>query len=115
MSPEHSRTFSLFHQAILDQKQITCRYKGYYREVCPHILGHTDGTEKALLYQFAGDSSGGLPPDGEWRCFFLSEVRDMKIREGRWHSGSGHRRTQACVEKVYIDVNIAVPNQPGRR
>jgi hypothetical protein len=47
-------------------------------------------------------------------AFFLSEVRNMKIREGRWHSGSGHRRTQECVEKVYIDMNTAVPDQPGR-
>ena len=115
MTAPNSRTFRLFPQAILDQKQITCHYKGFYREVCPHILGHTDGIEKALVYQFAGESSSSLPPRGEWRCLVLSEVQDIKIREGRWHSGTGHRRTQKCVENVYVDVNTAVPNQPGRR
>ncbi|HYI31308.1 MAG TPA: PIN domain-containing protein [Bradyrhizobium sp.] len=111
----HSETFRAFHRAIIDRKQITCRYNGAYREICPHILGHTDGVEKALVYQFAGDSTTALPPRGEWRCLLLSEVRDLKIREGRWHSGSRHRRTQKCVADVYVDVNTAVPNQPGRR
>jgi hypothetical protein len=115
MIARHSETFRLFHQAILDQKQITCRYKGFHREVCPHILGHTDETEKVLVYQFAGESSSGLPPGGEWRCLVVSEVHEIKLRDGRWHSGSDHRRSQKCVDKVYVDVNTAVPNQPGRR
>jgi hypothetical protein len=113
--PSPSNTFKLFHRAILDEKQVTCGYQGHYREICPHILGHTDGAEKALVYQFGGQSKTGLPPNGEWRCLFLSEVENLKIREGRWHSGSGHRTTQKCVESVYVDVNTAVPNQPGRQ
>ena len=113
--PDHSETFRTFHRAILDRKQITCTYKGAYREVCPHILGHSSGIEKALVFQFAGESTTELPPGGQWRCFELSEVRNVKVRDGRWHSGSGHSATQKCVESVYVDVNTAVPNQPGRR
>jgi hypothetical protein len=52
----HSETFRLFHRAILERKQITCTYKGVHREICPHILGHTQGQEKALVYQFGGSS-----------------------------------------------------------
>jgi hypothetical protein len=112
---DHSETFTSFHRAILDRKQITCTYKGAYREICPHILGHTDGKEKALVYQFAGESATNLPPGGEWRCLYLSEVEDVGIRNGRWYSGSEHRRAQGCVKDVYVDVNTAIPNQPGRR
>ncbi len=104
-----------FHRAILDRKQITCTYKGAYREICPHILGHSDGIEKALVYQFGGESTTGLPAGGEWRCFHLSDADDVRIREGPWHSGRSHRSAQKCVERVYIDVNTDVPNQPGRR
>jgi hypothetical protein len=111
----HSETFKAFHRAILDKKQITCSYHGAYREICPHILGHSDGVEKALVFQFAGDSTSKLPPGGEWRCLHLSDVRNVRIREGRWHSGSSHSATQKCVENVYVDVNTAVPDQPGRR
>ena len=111
----HSPTFGLFHRAILDRKQITCVYRGEYRELCPHILGHKNGAEMALVYQFAGTSARGLPRQGQWRCLRLSDIQDAKIRVGPWHSGGGHRKTQRCVDNVYIDVNTSVPNQPGRR
>jgi hypothetical protein len=113
--PDHSETFRTLHRAILDRKQITCVYQGAYREICPHILGHSGGVEKALVFQFGGESSKGLPAGGQWRCLFLADVAQVHARDGRWHSGSGHQTTQTCVESIYIDVNTAVPNQPGRR
>jgi predicted nucleic acid-binding protein len=110
----HSSTFALFHEAVLQRKQITCLYQEQYREICPHIIGHKDGQEKALVYQFGGGSTSRLPSKGEWRCFELSKVRDAALREGPWHSGDEHGKTQRCVDKLYIDVNTDVPNQPGR-
>jgi predicted nucleic acid-binding protein len=111
----HSPTFRLFHQAILKRQQVTLSYGGRYREVCPFILGHKDGRETALVYQFAGQSSRELPAKGEWRCLSLANVQDAKRRDGPWHGGAEHRQTQRCVDAVYVDVNLAVPNQPGRR
>jgi hypothetical protein len=111
----HSAVFALIHRAILDRQQITCRYKGHYREFCPHILGHTGGREVALVFQFGGESSRKLPAKGEWRCIYLSEIEAAHTREGRWHSGSSHRKSQRCVASVYVDVNVDVPDQPGRR
>jgi uncharacterized protein len=111
----HSPVFRLLRQAILARKQVTLTYRGVHREVCPHIVGHTSGVEKALVYQFAGYSRSKLPLGGEWRCLTLSEVRDLELRDGPWHGGRYHRTTQRCVDKVFIDVNEGVPNQPGRR
>jgi uncharacterized protein len=111
----HSPTFRLFHQAILERQQITLTYGGRPREVCPFILGHKDGQETALVYQFGGRSSRELPAKGDWRCLLLAKVRDAEARSGPWHGGAEHRQSQRCVEAVYIDVNLAVPNQPGRR
>jgi hypothetical protein len=111
----HSRTFKLFHRAILDRKQITCVRGNCYREVCPHVLGHTDGREVALVYQFAGESTSRLPLSGQWRCFYLENVSGAEARPGPWRSGDRHRMRQKCVNVVYVDVNTAVPNQPGRR
>jgi predicted nucleic acid-binding protein len=111
----HSGLFQLFHRAILNQHKITCLYKGHNREFSPHILGHTGGREVALVYQFGGGSSRKLPTKGEWCCIYLSEIEDAKIQGGRWHTGSSHRKSQRCVASVYVDVNISVPNQPGRR
>jgi hypothetical protein len=99
-------TYRLFRRAILGRKQITCVYNRCYRELCPHVLGHKGGQEKALTFQFAGESTSGLPPEGEWRCLFLADVRDVRIRDGAWHTGPRHTQTQACVDEVDLDVNM---------
>lgn len=110
-----SRAYELFAQAIAGRKQVFCTYEGLPRELCPHILGHTKGEEVALTYQFGGQSKSGLPPGGEWRCLSLSKVRKVRLRDGRWHAGSGHTRPQPCVELVDIDVNPASPYRSSRK
>jgi hypothetical protein len=62
-----SSAYDLFVQAMADRKQILCTYGGYPRELCPIILGHSQGQEKALTYQFGGESESGLPPQGDWK------------------------------------------------
>lgn len=101
-----SPTYRLFRKAILDRKQITCTYQNRYRELCPHVLGYKDGREKALTFQFGGQSISGLPPKGEWRCLSLAQVHNARIRDGAWHTGHRHTRTQACVQIVDVDVNV---------
>jgi hypothetical protein len=98
-----SPTYRLFREAILRRKQVTCHYQGLYRELCPHILGHKQGQEVALTYQFAGASASGLPARGEWRCLLLRQVQGARLRDGPWHSRA-HTQPQSCVE--IIDVAI---------
>lgn len=103
-----SANYRLFREAILGGKQVTCLYQGYYRELCPIILGQTRGEEKVLAYQFGGESSRTLPRGGEWRCLYLAQVEDAALRDGPWREGSSHRKPQACVEDVDLDINIHV-------
>src|ERR1700736_4307196 len=110
-----SPTYKLFADAMATRKQILCTYDGYPRELCPIILGHSQGREKALTFQFGGGSSKGLPPGGQWRCLFLSKVRDVLVRDGPWHAGDSHSQPQGCVENVDLDVNSASPYNPKRR
>jgi hypothetical protein len=56
-----SRVYDLFSQAMIAQKQVLCLYDGYPRELCPIILGHSNGQEKALTYQFAGQAARVCP------------------------------------------------------
>ncbi len=97
------------------KKQIFCEYGGYRRELCPIILGHSEGQEKALTYQVGGDSRSGLPPGGEWRCLWLSKVSDARLRDGPWRVGSSHAQPQGCVQDVDLDVNPSSPYGPKRR
>jgi hypothetical protein len=100
---------------MADHKQIVCMYGGSRRELCPIILGHSQEQEKALTYQFGGQSKSGLPAGGEWRCLWLSKVSDVELRNGPWHAGFSHTQPQGCVEIVDFDVNPSSPYKPKRR
>jgi hypothetical protein len=110
-----SPNYRLFERAMSLRKTIFCIYDGYPREICPIILGHSQGEEKALTYQFGGESKSGLPQGGEWRCLWLSKVTDIELRDGPWRVGSRHSRPQGCVEIVDLDVNPSSPYRPKRR
>jgi hypothetical protein len=110
-----SSIYRQFAQAMTTRKQILCAYDGHPRELCAIILGRSKGQEKALTFQFAGQSKSGLPPQGEWRCLWLSKVSNVRLRDGAWHAGTRHTQPQGCVEDVDIDVNPASPYEPKRR
>ena len=97
------------------KKPIVCEYDGYAREICAVILGHTGGQEKAMTFQFGGQSKSGLSPNGEWRCLFLEKVRNVHLRDGPWRAGDRHTQRQGCVEDVDLDVNPTSPYNPRRR
>jgi hypothetical protein len=101
-----SATYALFRNAILGEQQVVCTYEGRPRELCPHIIGtNKSGEEVVLAWQFAGESSGRLP---QWRCLRLANVRDARMRKGRWHEGGSHRTEQTCVSNIDLDINIHV-------
>ena len=110
-----SLTYKLFAEAMAGRKQILCTYDGHPREFCPIILGHSQGQEKALIFQFGGGSSKGLPPGGQWRCLFLAKVGNVQLRDGAWRAGDSHTQPQGCVEIVDLDVNPESPYNPKRR
>jgi len=114
-TPGPSAVYKLFEQAMIHRKQILCTYRGHHRELCPIILGHSKGREKALTYQFGGQSNTDLPPGGQWRCLWLSEVRDVRLHDGSWHVGNRHNQPQGCVEMVDLDINPESPYSPKRR
>ena len=103
-----SATYDLFRKAILGERQVACVYDGHPRVLCPVIIGHTRGEEKALTFQVGGTSRSGLPPGGEWRCLYLSRVSDVRMVDGEWREGERHTAPQRCVEEVDVDVNIHV-------
>jgi hypothetical protein len=52
-------TYRLFAWAIENRVALCCRYQGHPREICPIILGHSDGREKVLAWQMRGETSEG--------------------------------------------------------
>ncbi|MGJ4938935.1 hypothetical protein ACQR1W_00055 [Bradyrhizobium sp. HKCCYLS1011] len=110
-----SPTYELIVQAMAERQQVLCSYDGFARELCPIILGHKNGEERTLAFQFAGASSKKLPPGGDWKCLELAKMSDVRLRTGRWYSGSRHTEAQHCVDEVDVDVNPDSPYDPRRR
>ena len=109
-----SSTYKLFEEAMANRRPVACIYQSHPRAVCPIILGHSDGVEKALTWQFAGQGSRG-PVHGEWKCLTLAEVEEPAIVDGPWRTGKRHYQKQSCVKDVDLDVNPDSPYSPRRR
>lgn len=109
-----SAIYRLFEEAMRKRKPIVCMYDGYPRAICPIILGHSDGAEKALTYQFDGSNSDG-PIRGAWKCLSLAKVTRAEIIDAPWRSGERHSQSQSCVRDVDLDVNPDSPYNPRRR
>lgn len=101
--------YEIIRDAILNKKIITATYHQRVRVMCPHAIGTKNGRPQALFYQFAGDSSTGLGPDGDpsnWRCMFLSDLSEVSSQEakGAWHTAPNHSRPQTCVGQMDLEV-----------
>ena len=104
-----SANYRIVRDAILAEQQITCTYQGRNRELCPHIIGWTNGAERLLAWQFGGETgSRPLPAGGAWKCLDVSEMRNIAARNGAWHSGGTHQTAQTCVQDIDLDINVHV-------
>jgi len=98
-------TYSLIRQAIFAKDILAVSYRGSVREMCPHVLGKTNGSPYVLMYQFAGESRGGLKRDGSsenWRCLRIDEISHVAVRksDGEWHTASNYSAMQNCVGEI---------------
>src|SRR5919201_2812323 len=88
--------YEQIRRATLARQQVVATYKGHCRELCPHVLGTKGGRRQALFFQFGGGSSSFLPRGGEWRCIPVDGLEDVVVRDGPWHTDSGHHLPETC-------------------
>ncbi|SRR5260370_26183900 len=104
-----SATYQTVRQAIQQKLHVIGTYNGYHRVMCPHAIGRNKRSEEqALFYQFAGDSSTGLGPEGDpnnWRCIPLGRLQNVTTAAGAWHTAPNHSRPQTCVADVDLEVS----------
>jgi hypothetical protein len=101
----NDRNYALCVEAILGRRLLSFTYEGYRREAAPHVLGKGNGRNNLLAYQFAGETSSTLPPEGEWRCFDLGKMQNIRLKDGPWRTSDWHRLANSCVTSVDIDIN----------
>ena len=99
-------SYAVLRDAIVNKKQVTCTYQGFVREICPHVIGRgKNGEAMVLSFQFAGQSSSGLQPGGQWRCMKVDDITGVQARNGPWHTGDNHNRPQTCVKDIDVEVD----------
>jgi len=107
-----SSSYELFVEAMVQEKQVACVFKGRPRVLSIIILGHTNGEERALAWQTAGQSSEALPG---WRSLTLSKVTDVHPLDSKLRRGTRKTGRQTWVADVDLDVNPGSPYRPRRR
>ena len=91
--------------AIRKKLIVTATYQGLHRVMCPHVIGYKNSTKlNALFFQFAGDAKKGLPLEGQWRCCRVSELSNVEIGPGEWHTGPEDTRPYNCVDVIIAEV-----------
>ncbi len=95
--------YSLVRRAIVERKQVHAVFGGHERRLCPHVIGTRGGEPRALFFQFAGGSSRGLEPGGDWRCLPLDGLSEAGVADGRWHTRA-HTEPQRCIDDVDLEV-----------
>jgi len=99
--------YELIKLAIQNKSCITCTYNGHIRKMTPHVIGNKNGIEKALFYQYDGESSEGLSknPVKNWRCFVIAKIEDLKLNEDAFQTANNHSRKQNCVDEIDLEID----------
>ena len=97
---------ALVRNAIVKKKCLTGLYEGSLRHFAPHALGaSTDDSRHVFVFQYAGESSGGLPRGGEWRCFRVEGLSAVRANSDRWRTRSNYSlRRQHCLARIDLAV-----------
>jgi len=103
-----SPVYQILREAIINKQNIQADYKNYPRIMTPHVLGHKDGKEQCLLYQFDGQSSSAtcFPENSpeNWRCVFVNELKNISVIGGEIHTCTKHTQRQTCVDRVDVEL-----------
>jgi hypothetical protein len=101
-----SANYRIIFRAIQKKQLLLFSYDGFHREAYAHVLGHTDGEERVLVYQVRGGSRHGLPREGAWRGPRVAEIGDLRaVKDDGFRGGDSHKKPSSWVKDVDIDVN----------
>lgn len=98
----HSAAFAALRQAMLHRKPVRLNYSGKELEVCPYILGHAVGEERAFV--LVVDGTGERKELGHWMCLRLAKIQTIETLDRPWVDRPYHGPVQRCVDQVHRDV-----------
>ena len=96
-------------EAIRAKQCLTGLYDGAVRHFAPHALGAApDGTPAVFVFQYAGETTTGMPIGGQWRCFRLEGLSHLRPNEHRWRSRSNYNlKRQSCLAMIQVGLPVS--------
>lgn len=100
----HSAAFTALRQANLHRRPLRLTYGGKELVVCPYILGHAVGEERAFV--LAVDRTGERKESerGHWMCLRLAKIQNIETLDCSWVDRPYPGPIQRCVDQVHLDV-----------
>lgn len=99
----NSAAFTALKQAILQRAPVRLTYAGERLVVCPYILGHAVGEERAFVLAVDGIAERDASGRGNWICLRLKGVQDVHLLDQPWTEAAYPGRVQRCVDQVHLD------------
>lgn len=84
LSEGHSQVFMALRQAILERRPVHVSHGGKRQTVCPYILGHAAGEERAFALVVEASSSTKRPVQANWICLRWSKIEDLRSADEPW-------------------------------
>jgi predicted nucleic acid-binding protein len=106
LSEGHSEVFTALREALLERRPVHVSHDGKRQTVCPYILGHAAGEERAFALVVAASSSTKRPVKASWICLRLSKIEDVRSADEPWIEQAYPGPVQRCVDQVYLDARL---------
>ncbi|MCK1420274.1 type II toxin-antitoxin system VapC family toxin [Bradyrhizobium sp. 182] len=103
LSEGHSEVFTALREALLERRPVHVSNDGERQTVCPYIVGHAAGEERAFALLVEASSSTKRPDQDRWICLRLSKIEDVRPADERWIERDYPGPVQRCVDQVHLE------------
>ncbi|MCK1618231.1 PIN domain-containing protein [Bradyrhizobium sp. 159] len=103
LSDGHSEVFVALREALLERRPVQVSRDGKCQTVCPYILGHATGEERAFVLLVDGSSRTKRPVQAKWICLRLSKIEDVRFADEPWIEQDYPGPVQRCVDQVHLE------------
>ncbi|QQN65592.1 PIN domain-containing protein [Bradyrhizobium diazoefficiens] len=100
----HSAAFAALREANLHRRPVRLTYGGKELVVCPYILGHAVGEERAFVLVVDGTGERKESERGHWMCLRLTKIQNIETLDCSWVDRPYPGPIQRCVDQVHLDV-----------
>lgn len=102
LSEDHSEVFMILRQALLERRPVQVSRDGKCQTVCPYILGHATGEERAFVLVVDASSRTKCPADARWICLRVSKIDDIRFADKPWIEQDYPGPVQRCVDQAHL-------------